>query len=98
VALHLRKAESLGEDLPIAIALGNDPVMTIAAGMPMGYDQSEYEMAGALRGAPSPVPGSWDVLQCGRTRRDAYPQEFRMTPADIDNAPEVPAIPPLETR
>ncbi|WP_443077845.1 non-oxidative hydroxyarylic acid decarboxylases subunit D [Streptomyces sp. NBC_01450] len=68
-------------------------------------------MAGALRGAPSPVPGAWDVLQCGRclymwrtteparrTRRDAYPQEFRMTPADIDNAPEVPAIPPLETR
>ncbi|WP_329530475.1 hypothetical protein OG568_05055 [Streptomyces sp. NBC_01450] len=59
----------------------------------------------------SPVPGAWDVLQCGRclymwrtteparrTRRDAYPQEFRMTPADIDNAPEVPAIPPLETR
>ncbi|WP_405883211.1 hypothetical protein OG762_34450 [Streptomyces sp. NBC_01136] len=58
----------------------------------------------------SPVPGAWDVLQCGRclymwrtteparrTRRDAYPQEFRMTPADIDNAPEVPAIPPLET-
>jgi hypothetical protein len=59
----------------------------------------------------SPVPGAWDVLQCDRclymwrtteparrTRRDAYPQEFRMTPADIDNAPEVPAIPPLETR
>ncbi|MCX4405376.1 MULTISPECIES: non-oxidative hydroxyarylic acid decarboxylases subunit C [unclassified Streptomyces] len=55
VALHLRKAESLGEDLPIAITLGNDPVMTIAAGMPMGYDQSEYEMAGALRGAPTPI-------------------------------------------
>ncbi|WP_328760463.1 non-oxidative hydroxyarylic acid decarboxylases subunit C [Streptomyces sp. NBC_00271] len=55
VALHLRKAESLGEDLPIAITLGNDPVMTIAAGMPMGYDRSEYEMAGALRGAPAPI-------------------------------------------
>ncbi|WP_328760462.1 non-oxidative hydroxyarylic acid decarboxylases subunit D [Streptomyces sp. NBC_00271] len=59
----------------------------------------------------SPVPGAWDVLQCGRClymwrtteparriRREAYPQELRMTPADIDNAPEVPAIPPLETR
>lgn len=56
-------------------------------------------------------PGTWDVLQCGRclyrwrtteparrTPRDAYPQEFRLTPADIDYAPEVPAIPPLETR
>ncbi|MFF9705711.1 non-oxidative hydroxyarylic acid decarboxylases subunit C [Streptomyces griseofuscus] len=55
VALHLRKAEERGEDLPIAITLGNDPVMAIVAGMPMGYDQSEYEMAGALRGAPAPI-------------------------------------------
>ena len=55
VALHLRDAESRGEDLPIAITLGNDPVTTIVAGMPMAYDQSEYEMAGALRGAPAPI-------------------------------------------
>ena len=55
VALHLRKAEERGEDLPIAITLGNDPVMSIVAGMPMAYDQSEYEMAGALRGAPAPI-------------------------------------------
>ncbi|MGW0686183.1 non-oxidative hydroxyarylic acid decarboxylases subunit C [Streptomyces sp. NPDC002754] len=55
VAQHLRKAEELGEDLPIAITLGNDPVMAIVAGMPMAYDQSEYEMAGALRGAPAPI-------------------------------------------
>ncbi|QLJ00300.1 UbiD family decarboxylase [Streptomyces sp. NEAU-sy36] len=55
VAIHLRKAEEKGEDLPIAITLGNDPVMTIVAGMPMAYDQSEYEMAGALRGAPAPI-------------------------------------------
>ncbi|MGW2648677.1 non-oxidative vanillic acid decarboxylases subunit C [Streptomyces sp. NPDC001393] len=55
VAQHLRKAEERGEDLPIAIALGNDPVMAIVAGMPMAYDQSEYEMAGALRGAPAPI-------------------------------------------
>ncbi|MFF1839352.1 non-oxidative hydroxyarylic acid decarboxylases subunit C [Streptomyces sp. NPDC058231] len=55
IAHHLRKAEERGEDLPIAITLGNDPVMTIVAGMPMGYDESEYEMAGALRGAPAPI-------------------------------------------
>jgi UbiD family decarboxylase len=55
VAQHLHAAEELGEDLPIAITLGNDPVITIVAGMPMGYDQSEYEMAGALRGAPAPI-------------------------------------------
>ncbi|WP_329126264.1 non-oxidative hydroxyarylic acid decarboxylases subunit C [Streptomyces sp. NBC_01465] len=55
IAQHLRKAEEKGEDLPIAITLGNDPVITIVAGMPMAYDQSEYEMAGALRGAPAPI-------------------------------------------
>ncbi|MBO8197260.1 UbiD family decarboxylase [Streptomyces smyrnaeus] len=55
VAQHLRKAEERDEDLPIAITLGNDPVMSIVAGMPMAYDRSEYEMAGALRGAPAPI-------------------------------------------
>ena len=55
IAQHLRKAEERGEDLPVAITLGNDPVIPIVAGMPMAYDQSEYEMAGALRGAPAPI-------------------------------------------
>ncbi|MEU0842807.1 non-oxidative hydroxyarylic acid decarboxylases subunit D [Streptomyces sp. NPDC005962] len=56
----------------------------------------------------SPVPGVWEVLQCSRclymwrtseparrTRRDAYPEAFKMTPGDIAAAPEVPAVPPL---
>ncbi|MGN5382366.1 non-oxidative hydroxyarylic acid decarboxylases subunit D [Streptomyces lasalocidi] len=56
----------------------------------------------------SPVLGVWDVLQCGRclytwrtsepdrrSRRDAYPEAFRLTEAAIANAIEVPAIPPL---
>lgn len=55
IAQHLRTAEERGEDLPVAITLGNDPVIPIVAGMPLRYDQSEYEMAGALRGAPMPI-------------------------------------------
>jgi UbiD family decarboxylase len=55
IALHLNKAEQRGEDLPVAIALGNDPIVSIVAGTPLGYEQSEYEMAGALRGAPVPI-------------------------------------------
>ncbi|GAB2975692.1 UbiD family decarboxylase [Amycolatopsis acidiphila] len=55
IALHLNKAEQAGEDLPVAITLGNEPVISIVAATPMAYDQSEYEMAGALRGAPAPV-------------------------------------------
>ncbi|MGL6234070.1 MAG: non-oxidative hydroxyarylic acid decarboxylases subunit C [Segniliparus sp.] len=55
IALQLRKAEERGEDLPVAIALGNDPVITLMGGTPLKYDESEYEMAGALRGAPYPI-------------------------------------------
>ena len=65
IAQHLRKAEERGEDLPVAITLGNDPVMPIVAGMPMAYDQSEYEMAGALRGR-----GRWPLATAPATGFD----------------------------
>jgi UbiD family decarboxylase len=55
IAKHLTAAESRHEDLPVAICLGNDPTVTMAAGMSVGYDQSEYRMAGALRGEPVPL-------------------------------------------
>ncbi|MFG2479748.1 non-oxidative hydroxyarylic acid decarboxylases subunit C [Streptomyces fagopyri] len=55
IAQHLRRAEEFGEDLPIAIAVGNDPVISIVASTPMRYDENEYELAGALRGAPAPI-------------------------------------------
>lgn len=58
IAQHLRKAEQRGHDLPIAITLGNDPVITIVASTPMDYDQNEYELAGALRGEPAPIARS----------------------------------------
>lgn len=55
IAIHLRKAEERGEDLPVAVALGNEPVITLVGGTPLGYEQSEYRLAGALRGAPAPI-------------------------------------------
>jgi len=55
VALHLNRAEELGRDLPIAITVGNDPIITLMASTPLRYDQSEYEMAGAIRQAPYPI-------------------------------------------
>ncbi|HSU68530.1 MAG TPA: non-oxidative hydroxyarylic acid decarboxylases subunit C, partial [Tepidisphaeraceae bacterium] len=55
VALHLKAAEERGEDLPIAITLGNDPIITLMASTPLKYDQSEYEMAGALRQSGYPI-------------------------------------------
>lgn len=52
LGLHLKKAERMGRDLPIAIAIGNDPVLSFIAGTPLEYDQSEYEFAGAIQQAP----------------------------------------------
>ena len=50
IAIHLRQAEERGENLPVAIALGNEPAIVTAAATPLLYDQSEYEMAAALQG------------------------------------------------
>jgi vanillate/4-hydroxybenzoate decarboxylase subunit C len=58
IAQHLHKAEQVGEDLPIAITIGNDPVISIVASTPMAYDENEYELAGALRGEPAPIAPS----------------------------------------
>jgi 4-hydroxybenzoate decarboxylase len=55
IAIHLRKAEEMNQPLPVAIALGNDPIITLVGGMPLQYDEDEYEMAGALRGEPAEI-------------------------------------------
>ncbi|MFJ8822571.1 non-oxidative hydroxyarylic acid decarboxylases subunit D [Streptomyces sp. NPDC102467] len=74
--------------------------------LPVECPRCAFEAISPL--ATSPVRGVWDVLQCDRclytwrtteparrTRRDAYPDIFKLTQADIDRAIEVPAIPPL---
>lgn len=64
--------------------------------------------AEGLRRLATGVDAAWEVWQCQtclytwrttepdrRTKREAYPEAFKMTQADIDNAPEVPTVPPL---
>lgn len=52
---HLRRAEEMGVDLPVSIAVGNDPVIAFMGGTPVEYAESEYDFAGAVRGAPCPL-------------------------------------------
>src|SRR5919204_5947538 len=47
------KLEPQGKNLPFCVAIGPDPVVIMAAAF--RYDGDEYEVAGALRGAPIPV-------------------------------------------
>ena len=49
IAMQLEKAERKNEPLPIAIAIGNAPLLTFMASTPIAYDQSEYAFAGALQ-------------------------------------------------
>ena len=49
IAVQLEQAERKNEKLRVAIALGNDPVVTFMASTPIAHDQSEYDFAGALR-------------------------------------------------
>ena len=55
IAIHLDHAEARGEDLPVAIAIGNEPIIAVCAAMEILYDQSEYKMAAVLQGSSYPV-------------------------------------------
>ncbi len=47
---HYKEAEKLGKDLPLAVTLGGDPVLTIASIMALPEGIGELEFAGLVRG------------------------------------------------
>ena len=56
IAIQLRKAEEVNEPLPIAIALGNSPLVTFMASTPVANEQSEFGFVGALQdGVPTEI-------------------------------------------
>ncbi len=52
---HWRGYRKRGERMPVAIALGGDPVLTYAASAPLPPGVDEYLMAGFLRGEAVPL-------------------------------------------
>jgi vanillate/4-hydroxybenzoate decarboxylase subunit C len=52
IAIQLAHAEERGEDLPVAIAVGNEPIITLMGATPMLYNQLEYKMAAVMQGKP----------------------------------------------
>lgn len=52
---QFHKAEMAHRPFPVAICLGNDPLLTFIASTPIAYNQSEYKYAAALKGAPIEV-------------------------------------------
>jgi vanillate/4-hydroxybenzoate decarboxylase subunit C len=55
LAAYLRKAEEMNQPVRVAIAIGNDPITPFVAASPLKYDEDEYSMMGAIRGAPMEV-------------------------------------------
>lgn len=56
IAIQLEKAEAENKPLPIAITVGNSPLVTFMASTPIGYNQNEYEFVGALQdGVPAEI-------------------------------------------
>jgi 2,5-furandicarboxylate decarboxylase 1 len=52
---QLMEAESIGKGLPVAIAIGTDPVLPLATQWMAPYGTDELALAGSLRGAPVEV-------------------------------------------
>lgn len=52
---QLTRAEAKGEGLPVAIAIGTDPAISLATQWQAPYGTDEMELAGALRGEPIEV-------------------------------------------
>jgi UbiD family decarboxylase len=52
ISVQLAHAERRGEDLPVAIAVGNEPIVTLMGATPLLYTQLEYKMAAAMQGKP----------------------------------------------
>jgi 4-hydroxy-3-polyprenylbenzoate decarboxylase len=83
---HFVKYAERGQEMPVAVVYGWDPVMDICAGSPIPRNVSEYDVMGALRGAPAPlvkcetsdilVPASAEIVVEGFVSSD--PSTFEM--------------------
>ncbi|RJX19997.1 MAG: UbiD family decarboxylase [Desulforudis sp.] len=52
VSIYNTKYQLRGQSMPVAVCLGGDPAVTMAAGMILPPGVTEYDVAGGLRGAP----------------------------------------------
>lgn len=55
IGQHWRKWKEMGEEMPVAIATGLEPVLSVTSVSAVPAGQSEYDVAGALKGAPVEV-------------------------------------------
>ncbi|MEW6665041.1 MAG: phenylphosphate carboxylase subunit beta [Thermodesulfobacteriota bacterium] len=72
IQLHLKEYERLGKPMPVAVAIGVDPIAFLVSSAPFPPGECEYDFMGALRGEPVevvkaetvdiPVPAAAEVI------------------------------------
>jgi 4-hydroxy-3-polyprenylbenzoate decarboxylase len=72
IQLHLKEYERLGKPMPVAVAIGVDPIAFLVSSAPFPPGECEYDFMGALRGEPVdvvkaetvdlPVPAGAEVI------------------------------------
>jgi UbiD family decarboxylase len=61
LAFHLRKWTALGKSMPVAVAVGVDPCLTMVSVAPIPPYVDEYDIAGGLQGSPLEVTPATSV-------------------------------------
>jgi len=56
--LMLKKYQAMGKPMPVAVVVGSDPLMFLMGAARLSAFESEYDLAGAIRGEPI------EVVQC----------------------------------
>ena len=79
--IQMEKSFAYNRPFPVAISLGNDPLLFMASAFEVPYGMSEYDFAGGLKGAPLkvmrleqsglPVPASAEMVIEG----ECYPSD-----------------------
>jgi phenylphosphate carboxylase beta subunit len=72
IQLHLKEYERLGKPMPVAVAIGVDPIAFLVASAPFPPNECEYDFMGAIRGeevevvkaetVDLPVPATAEVI------------------------------------
>ncbi|MBW2344948.1 MAG: phenylphosphate carboxylase subunit beta [Deltaproteobacteria bacterium] len=83
--IMLKKYQAMGKPMPVAVIVGTDPIMFIMGGARFSAFESEYDLAGSIRGEPIEVvkcetndlivPAGAEIVVEGEVDADAFLDE-----------------------
>jgi phenylphosphate carboxylase beta subunit len=83
--IMLKKYQAMGKPMPVAVVVGSDPIMFVMGGARFSAFESEYDLAGSIRGEPIEVvkcetndlivPARAEIIVEGEVDADAFLDE-----------------------